>query len=166
MVCISNCDKITPGMLMAALRLNIPVVFVSGGRGSSGLSIGHVSPEAAEGGAIGLVEEGDIIKIDIPNRLIHLAIDDAELARRRDAQAAKGWRPAEPRPRKVSKALRAYAAMTTSAAKGAVRVDLDREVLNLNRARGPHRPAAAAVGAGRPPRDQRGRRRVRRRSGA
>jgi len=90
--------------------------------GSSGLSIGHVSPEAAEGGTIGLVQSGDIIEIDIPNRRIHLAVSDAELAERRKAQEAAGWHPAKPRKRKVSTALRAYAALTTSAAKGAVRV--------------------------------------------
>ncbi|PZQ86249.1 MAG: dihydroxy-acid dehydratase [Acinetobacter johnsonii] len=89
--------------------------------GSSGLSIGHVSPEAAEGGAIGLVEDGDRIEIDIPNRSIHLAVDEATMAARREAQEAKGWQPAEQRPRKVSKALKAYAMHTTSASKGAVR---------------------------------------------
>jgi dihydroxy-acid dehydratase len=92
--------------------------------GTSGLSIGHVSPEAAEGGAIGLVESGDIIEIDIPNRKIRLAVDDAEIARRREAMEARGasgWKPVEKRNRKVSTALRAYAAMATSAAKGAVR---------------------------------------------
>ena len=91
--------------------------------GTSGLSIGHVSPEAAEGGAIGLVEEGDSIEIDIPNRGIQLKVSAAELAKRRQAMEAKGakaWRPAN-RNRVVSAALRAYAAMTTSAAKGAVR---------------------------------------------
>ena len=71
--------------------------------GSSGLSIGHVSPEAAEGGAIGLVEDGDTIQIDIPNRTIHLDVDDATMAHRRTAQEAKGWHPAEERKRKVSK---------------------------------------------------------------
>jgi dihydroxy-acid dehydratase len=93
--------------------------------GTSGLSIGHVSPEAAEGGAIALIQEGDRIEIDIPNRTIHLAIDDAELAKRREAMEAKGaaaWKPAEKRRRRVTTALRAYAALTTSAAKGAVRV--------------------------------------------
>ncbi|EMR5881975.1 dihydroxy-acid dehydratase [Acinetobacter baumannii] len=90
--------------------------------GSSGLSIGHVSPEAAEGGAIGLVEDGDTIEIDIPNRTIHLNIDDATLAHRRTVQEAKGWHPKEERKRKVSKALKVYAMHTTSAAKGAVRV--------------------------------------------
>ena len=89
--------------------------------GSSGLSIGHVSPEAAEGGAIGLVEDGDLIEIDIPNRTIHLAVDEATMAARRAAQEAKGWHPVEERPRKISKALKAYAMHTTSAAKGAVR---------------------------------------------
>ena len=89
--------------------------------GSSGLSIGHVSPEAAEGGLIGLVQQGDRIEIDIPNRSIHLAVDAAELERRRAAQDQAGWHPAKPRARKVSTALRAYAMLTTSAAKGAVR---------------------------------------------
>ncbi|MGA2495103.1 MAG: dihydroxy-acid dehydratase [Roseiarcus sp.] len=92
--------------------------------GTSGLSIGHVSPEAAEGGAIALVEPGDRIAIDIPNRTIELKVAAAELKRRRAAIEAKGkdaWKPAAPRPRKVSKALRAYAAFATSAARGAVR---------------------------------------------
>jgi dihydroxy-acid dehydratase len=89
--------------------------------GSSGLSIGHVSPEAAEGGAIGLVQPGDIIEIDIPNRRIQLIVDEAELARRRAAQDEKGWKPSMPRTRKVSAALKAYAALTTSADRGAVR---------------------------------------------
>ena len=89
--------------------------------GTSGLSIGHVSPEAAEGGTIGLVENGDLIEIDIPNRTINLAVSEEELGRRRAAQDALGWKPAKERPRKVSVALKAYAAMTTSAARGAVR---------------------------------------------
>jgi dihydroxy-acid dehydratase len=88
--------------------------------GTSGLSIGHVSPEAAEGGTIGLVEEGDTIDIDIPQRTIHLKVSDEELAKRRDARDALGWQPAN-RQRSVSAALQAYAAMTTSAARGAVR---------------------------------------------
>ena len=91
--------------------------------GTSGLSIGHASPEAAEGGAIGLVEEGDTIEIDIPNRTIHLVISDEEMAHRRAHMEAKGklaWKPVN-RERHVSPALRAYAAMTTSAARGAVR---------------------------------------------
>jgi dihydroxy-acid dehydratase len=92
--------------------------------GTSGLSIGHVSPEAAEGGAIALVEPGDRIAIDIPNRKVDLEVAEAELERRRAAIVAKGkdaWKPAAPRARKVSKALRAYAAFATSAARGAVR---------------------------------------------
>lgn len=91
--------------------------------GTSGLSIGHVSPEAAEGGTIGLVEEGDTIEIDIPNRTINLMIDDETLSKRRSAMEAKGekaWKPIN-RVRDVSPALRAYAAMTTSASKGAIR---------------------------------------------
>ncbi|MFZ4512747.1 MAG: dihydroxy-acid dehydratase [Geothrix sp.] len=92
--------------------------------GTSGLSIGHASPEAADGGSIGLVEEGDTIEIDIPARSIHLAVSDAELARRRAAMEAQGdaaWQPAKPRARKVSAALKAYALMATSADRGAVR---------------------------------------------
>ncbi len=92
--------------------------------GTSGLSIGHVSPEAAEGGAIGLIEEGDRIEIDIPNRKIHLAVTDAVLQQRRatmDAKGDLGWQPAVPRQRAVSKALQAYALMATSASTGAVR---------------------------------------------
>ena len=91
--------------------------------GTSGLSIGHVSPEAAEGGAIGLIEEGDMIDIDIPNRTINVRISDEELAKRREAMNAKGkdaWKPIG-RNRVVSAALKAYAAMTTSASRGAVR---------------------------------------------
>ena len=92
--------------------------------GSSGLSIGHCSPEAAEGGTIGLVEDGDVIQIDIPNRTINLDVSDTILADRRATMEAKGeaaWQPAEPRKRQVSAALKAYAAMATSAARGAVR---------------------------------------------
>jgi dihydroxy-acid dehydratase len=96
--------------------------------GSSGLSIGHVSPEAAAGGAIGLIESGDIIQIDIPNRAINVKLSDAELAARREAEEAKGagaWKPSIQRDRKVSAALKAYALLATSADKGAVR-DLSR----------------------------------------
>ena len=92
--------------------------------GSSGLSIGHCSPEAAEDGTIGLVETGDTIEIDIPARTLHLAVSPETLAARRAAMEAKGdaaWQPAEPRQRQVSTALKAYAAMATSAARGAVR---------------------------------------------
>jgi len=91
--------------------------------GTSGLSIGHASPEAAEGGEIALIEEGDTIEIDIPARRIHLAVSDAVLEARREAMLARGaaaWKP-RARQRQVSAALQAYAAMTTSAANGAVR---------------------------------------------
>ena len=89
--------------------------------GTSGLSIGHCSPEAAAGGTIGLVKNGDRIRIDIPARSINVLVSDEELARRRAEQDAKGWKPAQPRPRKVSAALKAYALLATSADKGAVR---------------------------------------------
>lgn len=93
--------------------------------GSSGLRIGHVSPEAAEGGMIGLVEHGDTIEIDIPNRRgIHLAVPDAELQKRRAAMETRGeqaWQPAAQRQRVVSASPQAYSLMATSAAKGAVR---------------------------------------------
>jgi dihydroxy-acid dehydratase len=89
--------------------------------GTSGLSIGHASPEAAQGGAIGLVREGDLIDIDIPNRTISLVVDPAELERRRVEQDAKGWFPEEKRKRNVTTALKAYAAFASSADKGAVR---------------------------------------------
>jgi dihydroxy-acid dehydratase len=89
--------------------------------GTSGLSIGHASPEAAAGGAIGLVEPGDLISIDIPARSINVKLSAEELARRRVHRDQLGWQPAQERPRKVSAALKAYALMTTSADKGAVR---------------------------------------------
>ncbi|RST84811.1 dihydroxy-acid dehydratase [Aquibium carbonis] len=90
--------------------------------GTSGLSIGHVSPEAASGGTIGLVRKGDLIDIDIPNRKIDLLVPDDELAARRAEQDAQGWRPVEHRKRNVTTALKAYAAFAASADKGAVRV--------------------------------------------
>ncbi|PTQ70152.1 dihydroxy-acid dehydratase [Celeribacter persicus] len=90
--------------------------------GTSGLSIGHVSPEAAEGGLIGLVETGDTVEIDIPNRSINLKVDDATLAARREAKGPLPWKPAAPRPRAVSTALKAYAMFASSADKGGVRI--------------------------------------------
>ena len=117
-------EMLYPTSYLKSKGLGKACALVTDGRfsgGSSGLSIGHVSPEAAEGGTIGLVEQGDLIEIDIPNRSINLAVDDAVLAERRKAREAKGWQPDAPRKRKVSAALRAYAALTTSAAKGAVR---------------------------------------------
>ena len=89
--------------------------------GTSGLSIGHASPEAAAGGAIGLVRNGDRIRIDIPKRSINVLVSDEELAKRRAEQDTLGWKPAQPRPRKVSAALKAYAKLVMSADKGAVR---------------------------------------------
>ena len=89
--------------------------------GTSGLSIGHCSPEAASGGAIGLLKDGDIINIDIPNRSINVDLTAEELSHRRHEQDKKGWKPAAERPRKVTTALKAYAKFATSADKGAVR---------------------------------------------
>ena len=92
--------------------------------GLTALAACKPAPEAAEGGTIGLVENGDLIEIDIPARTIKLVVPESELAARRTAMDAKGedaWQPAKARPRKVSVALQAYAAMTTSAARGAVR---------------------------------------------
>jgi dihydroxy-acid dehydratase len=120
-------EMLYPTSYLKSKGLGAACALITDGRfsgGTSGLSIGHVSPEAAEGGAIGLVENGDTIEIDIPNRTIHLAISDAELMKRHlamDARGAAAWQPVHPRPRKVSVALQAYAAMTTSAARGAVR---------------------------------------------
>jgi len=120
-------EMLYPTSYLKSKGLGKVCALVTDGRfsgGSSGLSIGHVSPEAANGGAIALIEEGDTIEIDIPNRSIRLAIDDAELARRRstmEARGAEAWRPAKTRQRHVSTALRAYAAFATSASEGAVR---------------------------------------------
>jgi dihydroxy-acid dehydratase len=88
---------------------------------TSGLSIGHVSPEAAEGGNIGLIESGDIVVIDIPARSLRVELSDDELTGRRSRKLVEGWKPAQPRPRNVSTALKAYAKLVTSADKGAVR---------------------------------------------
>jgi dihydroxy-acid dehydratase len=116
-----------PTSYLKSKHLGKVCALVTDGRvsgGSSGLCLGHLSPEAAEGGLIGLVEQGDKIEIDIPKRRIHLAVDDAELKRRRAAMETKGeqaWQPATPRQRIVSASLQAYSMMTTSAAKGAVR---------------------------------------------
>jgi dihydroxy-acid dehydratase len=117
-------EMLYPTSYLKSKGLGAACALLTDGRfsgGTSGLSIGHVSPEAEEGGLIGLVHEGDTIEIDIPNRIINLAVDEAELARRRIEQEKLGWKPAEPRKRQVSTALRAYASMATSAAKGAVR---------------------------------------------
>jgi dihydroxy-acid dehydratase len=120
-------EMLYPTSYLKSKGLGKSCALITDGRfsgGTSGLSIGHVSPEAAEGGLIGLVEEGDRIEIDIPQRSINLVVDEAVLARRREAMLARkteAWKPAK-RSRKVSMALKAYAALTTSAARGAVRV--------------------------------------------
>ena len=117
-------EMLYPTSYLKSKGLGAACALLTDGRfsgGTSGLSIGHVSPEAAEGGAIGLVETGDLIEISIPQRTINLAVSDDVLAERRAAMEAKGWQPAKPRDRRVSPALEAYAAMTTSAARGAIR---------------------------------------------
>ncbi|SCZ26247.1 dihydroxy-acid dehydratase [Afifella marina DSM 2698] len=117
-------EMLYPTSYLKSKGLGKACALVTDGRfsgGTSGLSIGHASPEAAEGGAIGLVRDGDMIEIDIPNRTINLLVDDAELASRRAEQDKAGWKPAKPRKRQVTTALKAYAALTTSADKGAVR---------------------------------------------
>jgi dihydroxy-acid dehydratase len=120
-------EMLYPTSYLKSKGLGKACALITDGRfsgGTSGLSIGHVSPEAAEGGAIGLIRDGDTIEIDIPNRTIELAVSDEELANRRIAMEEQGeaaWKPAKPRKRQVSAALKAYAAMTTSAARGAVR---------------------------------------------
>jgi dihydroxy-acid dehydratase len=120
-------EMLYPTSYLKSVGLGAQCALVTDGRfsgGTSGLSIGHVSPEAEEGGLIGLVEEGDRVEIDIPNRRIHLAVPDDELNRRLVAMEARGkaaWQPTAPRARKVTQALKAYAALSTSAARGAVR---------------------------------------------
>jgi dihydroxy-acid dehydratase len=118
-------EMLYPTSYLKSKGLGKACALVTDGRfsgGTSGLSIGHVSPEAAEGGTIGLVREGDMIDIDIPGRTITLRVSEAELAKRRAEQDGLGWLPAKPRKRQVSQALRAYAAFATSASKGAIRV--------------------------------------------
>ncbi|CCK74358.1 MAG: dihydroxy-acid dehydratase [Oleispira antarctica] len=117
-------EMLYPTSYLKSKGLGAACALLTDGRfsgGTSGLSIGHCSPEAASGGAIGLLVEGDEIIIDIPNRSINVQLSDEELASRRAAQDAKGWKPAEERPRKVSTALKIYAKFATSADKGAVR---------------------------------------------
>ncbi|OJF96636.1 dihydroxy-acid dehydratase [Pararhizobium antarcticum] len=117
-------EMLYPTSYLKSKGLGKACALITDGRfsgGTSGLSIGHVSPEAAEGGTIGLVREGDMVDIDIPNRTISLRVTESELATRRAEQDAKGWKPAKPRKRKVTQALKAYAAFATSAARGAVR---------------------------------------------
>ena len=116
-------EMLYPTTFLKGLGLGKACGLITDGRfsgGTSGLSIGHISPEAAAGGAVGLIEEGDLIVIDIPSRTLKLDVSDDELARRRAAKGSLPWKPSA-RDRKVSKALQAYAAMATSADKGAVR---------------------------------------------
>ncbi len=117
-------EMLYPTSYLKSKGLGTQCALLTDGRfsgGTSGLSIGHASPEAAAGGTIGLVRDGDRIRIDIPQRRIELLVDDAELAARRDTQDALGWKPMQARPRKVTAALKAYALLATSADKGAVR---------------------------------------------
>ena len=117
-------EMLYPTSYLKSKGLGKACALITDGRfsgGTSGLSIGHASPEAAEGGTIALVRDGDTIRIDIPARSITLEVPEGELALRRAEQEAAGWHPAQARPRKVSQALKAYAAMTTSASRGAVR---------------------------------------------
>jgi dihydroxy-acid dehydratase len=116
-------EMLYPTTYLKSMGLGKECALITDGRfsgGTSGLSIGHVSPEAAAGGTIGLIKDGDIIDIDIPNRSIELQIDEQELAQRREVSNQQGWQPAD-RQREVSYALRAYALLATSADKGAVR---------------------------------------------
>ena len=118
-------EMLYPTSYLKSKGLGSACALVTDGRfsgGTSGLSIGHVSPEAAEGGTIGLVETGDEVQINIPERKIHLNVSDEILAKRRIQQDKNGWIPKKKRKRKVTTALKAYAALTTSASKGAVRV--------------------------------------------
>jgi len=118
-------EMLYPTSYLKSRGLGKACALITDGRfsgGTSGLSIGHASPEAAQGGAIGLVRDGDTIEIDIPNRTINLAISDEELAARRAEQDKAGWKPAGPRKRNVTTALKAYAAFAASADKGAVRI--------------------------------------------
>ncbi|MEP2552249.1 MAG: dihydroxy-acid dehydratase, partial [Marinomonas sp.] len=120
-------EMLYPTSYLKSKGLGAACALLTDGRfsgGTSGLSIGHVSPEAGEGGAIALIEEGDVIEIDIPGRSISLDVSDDVLAKRRAAMEARGddaWMPAEERPRTISESLQAYAMMTTSASRGAVR---------------------------------------------
>ena len=117
-------EMLYPTSYLKSKGLGKACALVTDGRfsgGTSGLSIGHVSPEAAAGGTIGLVENGDRIRIDIPARTIELRVGEDELAQRRERRERIGWQPAHKRPRRVSAALRAYAKLATSADRGAVR---------------------------------------------
>ncbi len=116
-------EMLYPTTYLKSMGLGKECALITDGRfsgGTSGLSIGHVSPEAASGGTIGLINNGDMIAIDIPNRSINLLVDDTTLACRRTDADQRGWKPVD-RVRQVSLALKAYANLATSADKGAVR---------------------------------------------
>jgi dihydroxy-acid dehydratase len=118
-------EMLYPTSYIKSRRLGEKCALITDGRfsgGTSGLSIGHISPEAADGGAIGLIRDGDLIRIDIPSRSMDLLVDDKELEKRRKEADAdpEGWKPK--RDRQVSKALKAYASMVSSADQGAIRV--------------------------------------------
>ena len=121
-------EMLYPTSYLKSVKLDKACALITDGRfsgGTSGLSIGHVSPEAAAGGAIGLVQDGDKIEINIPERKINMLVSEEELAERRKAENAKGndaWKPAVERPRNVSKALKAYASLVSSSDKGAIRL--------------------------------------------
>ncbi|MCZ8186834.1 MAG: dihydroxy-acid dehydratase [Beijerinckiaceae bacterium] len=118
-------EMLYPTSYIKSKKLGTSCALVTDGRfsgGTSGLSIGHVSPEAASGGTIGLVRDGDVIEINIPDRTIHLKVSDADLATRRAEQDKLGWKPAKPRKRNVTTALKAYALFASSADTGAVRI--------------------------------------------
>ncbi len=120
-------EMLYPTSYIKSMHLGKECALITDGRfsgGTSGLSIGHISPEAAAGGNIGLVRDGDIIVIDIPSRKIEVMLSDEELAKRREEEGARGKKAFTPpfRQRTVSKALKSYAAMVSSADKGAVRI--------------------------------------------
>jgi dihydroxy-acid dehydratase len=117
-------EMLYPTSYIKSKNLGKACALITDGRfsgGTSGLSIGHVSPEAGAGGNIGLVQNGDRIKIDIPNRTIDVLVSEETLSQRRQVQEELGWKPLKDRPRKITSALKAYAKLATSADKGAVR---------------------------------------------
>jgi dihydroxy-acid dehydratase len=116
-------EMLYPTSYIKSRHLGEKCALITDGRfsgGTSGLSIGHISPEAADGGAIGLIHDGDRIRIDIPSRSMDVLVDDRELERRRKELDKNGWKPS--RDREVSKALKAYASMVSSADRGAIRI--------------------------------------------
>ena len=118
-------EMLYPTSYLKGLGLGKKCALITDGRfsgGTSGISLGHISPEAAAGGAIGLVRTGDEIEIDVNNRILRANVSDEELERRRAEKGAAPWKPSKPRPRQVSDALRVYGMLAASADKGGVRV--------------------------------------------